>query len=101
FRGASWHRLAPADPGPLVRDGVELPKVVKNAKSRADGIVPKATKKPEIAVLVGPGCPLVAASGDVSGSGRSQRAIDSRLTILSVGDCAASAHPCPITNSAR
>ena len=83
-------RAASAHPRPLVRGRIELPKVVEIAMS-AVGIAAISSKEPEIAAAVGPAHSVIAASGDVSGGRRSQRAVHARLV-----DRAASAHPCPL-----
>src|ERR1019366_6373835 len=89
-RGASTH------PRPFVHGRIELPKVVEGGKI-ALGIVATAPKEPEMAAAVGPGRSGSAASGDVSGSGRSQRAVDSGPTAISAGrrHRAAPSHPRP------
>src|SRR5208282_2818903 len=69
-------RATSADPHPLAifaNRTIELPQVIQIA-AIADAIYAQAPKEPEIAAAVGPGRSPVAASGDVSGSGRSLRA---------------------------
>ena len=83
------HRAASAHPGPIVRGRIELPKVVEIALKTA-GTDTAASKKPEIAAAVGPACGSIAASGEVSGSRHTQRAVHSGLVTT-----AASAHPRP------
>jgi len=60
---------------------VELPQVVEIAIFSV-GIVANAPKEPEIAAAVGPTRGGVAASGDVSGSKRTQRAVRSGLRAI-------------------
>jgi hypothetical protein len=76
-----------------IRGGIELPKVVEIA-AIADCIGAIAPKEPEIAAVVGPTAGVIAASGNVSGSRCTQRAVHSGLGAVAA-DGAASAHPCP------
>jgi hypothetical protein len=86
---------ASAHPGPFVRGRIELPKVVEFGEISV-GLIAIAPKEPEIAVAVGPGRSVSAASGDVSSSGRSQCSIYSGPAFVGAGYRAASAHPGPV-----
>ena len=89
-------RAASAHPRPLVRGRIELPKVVEIA-SRAVGIGSIAAEEPEISAVVGPARTELASSGNISGGGRSQRAVHAGLAGRDAITPfrAASVHPAP------
>ena len=83
-------RAGSAHPCPLAGGRIELPKIVEfSARSRGAGA--GAPKEPEMAAAVGPTRGLLAASWDVAGRRRAQRAVDARLA-----HGVASTHPCPL-----
>ena len=89
-----------ADQGPFQCGRIELPQVVEKA-TIAVGIEAVTPKEPEMAAVVSPTRRPLTATGDVSGGGRSQCAVDSGLAFLISRDRAASAHPGPFGEAIR
>ena len=83
-------RIAAGHPGPLIRGGVVLPKVVEKTIAII-GVVVKPPEEPEVAAAVDPARRACAVSREISCSRGSQRAEDSSLATR-----AASAHPGPL-----
>src|SRR5580658_644827 len=115
-----WHPLRAVDSGlaaVLVRDCAAaahpcpLARVPGRARSifpqvveislRSDRVGAAPAEEPEIARRIDPAHGAVAASGNVRGGCRSQRAVDSVLAEECAGDCAAAAHPRPLAQCAE